>query len=176
MTSELGIDDLEVVKYEVLHVDHDEEDNYIKMLIKASKSFVETYLNQKLSEFGESYPAEFDVARMQLINQWYEDRVIMSPRSNVKEMAYAFSDLLDPHRHWNIAFLGGPEGTFTGSEEEFSQLYGEYQSKLATFYKANVIDTYTSVTGDEERENAPNTMFKAPIDEVDYNQKKGRDT
>lgn len=175
MTSELGIDDLEVVKYEVLHVDHDEEDTYIKQLIIASKSFVETYLNQKLSEFGETYPAEIDIARMQLINQWYEDRVIMSPRSNVKEMAYAFSDLLDPHRHWNIVFLGSPINT-SGDENSFENLYSKYQRDLAMFYKSEIVDTYSAITGDEERTNAPDTRFVAPIDEVDYNQRKGRDS
>lgn len=176
MTSNMGIDDLETVKYEVLHVDHDEEDNYIKLLIKASKSFVETYLNQSLSEFGNNYPFEIDVARMQLINQWYEDRVIMSPRSNVKEMAYAFSDLLDPHRHWNIAFLGGPSGTNIDGEKSFSDLYGEYQNKLALFYKSEIVDTYSTITGDDKRENAPDTRFVAPENEVDYNQRKGRDS
>ena len=44
------------------------------------------------------------------------------------------------------------------------------------FYKSEIVDTYSAITGDEERTNAPDTRFVAPIDEVDYNQRKGRDS
>ena len=46
-----------------------EEDRFIKQMIRASKSFVETYLNRKLSDFEGGYPEEFDLARLNLMAQ-----------------------------------------------------------------------------------------------------------
>lgn len=155
-----------MVKNEYLKVDHDAEDNFIKLMIKASKSFVETYLNTKFTEFGDEYPSEFDIARLQLIGQWYEDRVIMSPRSNVQEMAYVFSDLLDPHRHWQIGFVGDGSEAITG-------LYYDYQKDLHRFYRSEVVDTWTAIKGEDVPPES--TTFYAPLDEVDYNQKWRRD-
>lgn len=155
-----------MVKNEYLKVDHDAEDNFIKLMIKASKSFVETYLNTKFTEFGDEYPSEFDIARLQLIGQWYEDRVIMSPRSNVQEMAYVFSDLLDPHRHWQIGFVGDGSEAITG-------LYYDYQKDLHRFYRSEVVDTWTAIKGEDVPPES--TTFYAPLDEVDYNQRWRRD-
>lgn len=155
-----------MVKNEYLKVDHDAEDNFIKLMIKASKSFVETYLNTKFTEFGDEYPSEFDIARLQLIGQWYEDRVIMSPRSNVQEMAYVFSDLLDPHRHWQIGFAGDGSEAITG-------LYYDYQRDLHRFYRSEVVDTWTAIKGEDVPPKS--TTFYAPLDAVDYNQRWRRD-
>lgn len=153
-----------MVKYEFLKIDHDEEDNFIKLLIKASRSFVENYLNAKFTDYGEDYPAEFDLARLQLIGQWYEDRVIMSPRSNVKEMAYVFSGLLDPHRNWQLGAIGS---------ETVEGMYYNYNQELARFYRSEVVDTHTSVKGHEKPPES--TTFYAQIGEVDYNQRWKRD-
>ena len=158
--------DFEMVKNEYLKVDHDAEDNFIKLMIKASKSLVETYLNTKFTEFGDEYPSEFDIARLQLIGQWYEDRVIMSPRSNVQEMAYVFSDLLDPHRYWQIGFTGDGSEAITG-------LYYDYQKDLHRFYRSEVVDTWTAIKGEDVPPES--TTFYAPLDEVDYNQRWRRD-
>jgi len=151
-----------MVKNEFLKVDHDEEDNYINLLITASKSFTESYLNSKFESYGDPYPAEFDLARLQLIGQWYEDRTIMSPRSNVKEMSYVFQGLLDPHRNWQIAFTGI-------DESNFENMYYGYNRELARFYRSEVVDTWTSVKGEDTPPES--TTFFAPIDSVDYNQK-----
>lgn len=161
---------LDMVKNEYLKVDHDAEDMYINLLIKASKSFVETYLNLKIDDFGEDYPSEFDIARLQLIGQWYEDRVIMSPRSNVHEMRYVFADLLDPHRNWQIAFV---EHGGRGNEVDGYKLYDEYQKELSRFYLANVVDTHTAIKGNKTPPES--TAFYAPKDSVDYNQRWRRD-
>lgn len=153
-----------MVKYEFLKIDHDEEDNFIKLLIKASESFVESYLNTKFTDYEGDYPAEFDLARLQLIGQWYEDRVIMSPRSNVKEMSYVFSGLLDPHRNWQLGAIGS---------ESVEGMYYNYNKELARFYRSEVVDTHTSIKGYETPPES--TTFYAPIDEVDYNQRWKRD-
>ena len=75
-----------------------EEDRFIKQMIRASKSFVETYLNRKLSDFEGGYPKKVWFSYINLMAQWYDSWTIMTPRSNVKEMNYTFKDLLDPHR------------------------------------------------------------------------------
>lgn len=161
--------DLDYAKnYLKVDFDDEQEDLFIQTLIYASKSFVETYLNRKLDSFNEdgSYPGEIDVARLNLISQWYDARTIMSPRSNVKEMEFVFSGLLDPHRYWQFAFIGGfnPSGI-----SDLDNIY--YDEKLGRFYRAEIVDTYTATTGDTDLSNAPNTSFYAPVDSVDYNQR-----
>lgn len=150
-----------------------EEDRFIKQMIRASKSFVETYLNRKFSDFEGGYPEEFDLARLNLMAQWYDSRTIMTPRSNVKEMNYTFKDLLDPHRFIKIGAVGRNTGRLSVSTGgDTSNIL--YDKELGLFYRSEIIDTYTSVTGDEDLSNAKSTSFVAPIDSVDYNQKEKR--
>lgn len=164
--------DLNYVK-NYLRVDYDEdlEDKFIQMCIDASRSFVQTYMNRSLSDFSQdgSYPAEIDIARLNLISQWYDTRTIMSPRSNVQELQYVFAGLLDPHRYWNVAFVGGMQQTNGG---DISNIF--YDKKLNRFYRAEQVDTYTALTGDNENGVAPDTTFYKPVDEVDYNQRNKR--
>lgn len=155
-----------------LRVDYDEEqeDKFIQMCITASRSFVETYMNRSLSDFNEdsSYPAEIDIARLNVISQWYDTRTIMSPRSNVKEMEYVFAGLLDPHRYWNFAFIDGMQESGLG---DLSNIF--YDKSANRFYRAQQVDTYTALTG-EDNTNVPNTGFYKPVNEVDYNQRGNR--
>lgn len=157
-----------------LRVDHDDDDTFIKIMMRASRSFVETYLNIKLSEYGQNetgeelYPAEFDMAMLQLMSQWYDVRTIMSPRSNVKELPYVFSDLLNPHRNWQFSFIDNGEGSGFGIDNIL------FDKSTGLFYNPNIVDTYTSITGDYDISNADPTLFTAPINKVDYNQSEGR--
>lgn len=162
--------DLDFMK-NYLRVDHDEDDSFIMLMLEASKSFVETYLNRKLNTFTEgkeeNYPAEIDIARLNLMSQWYDTRTIMTPRSNVSELEYVFKGLLDPHRYWQISFAGGQElyNSYYGLDNIF------YDKKLNRFYHAEIVDTYTALTGDYDLSHAPNTSFAAEVDSVDYNQR-----
>ncbi len=157
--------DLEYVK-NYLRIDYDEklEDRFVQMCITASKSFVETYMNRSLNDFEGGYPAEIDIARLNLISQWYDVRTIMTPRSNVQELEYVFAGLLDPHRYWNFAFIDGMQAT---GEGDISSIF--YDSNNNRFYRAANVDTYTALTGNEDKE--PNTTFYKPVNEVDYNQR-----
>lgn len=135
---------LEMVK-NFLRVDHDEDDTFIQLMIRASKSFVETFLNQPLTNFGETYPEEIDIARLQLMSQWYDVRAIMSPRSNVKELAFVFTDLLEPHRNWQVGAIGGP--LISDGLSTLDSIY--FDKSTGLFYKAEVVDTYTALYGDD---------------------------
>lgn len=161
--------DLEYAKnYLKVDFDDPQEDLFIETLILASKSFVETYLNRRLTDFNEdgTYPEEINVARLNLMSQWYDTRAIMTPRSNVKELEYVFAGLLDPHRYWQFGFIGGISTSF-GSD--LDNIF--YDKDLKRFYRAEIVDTYTSLTGDTNLNSAPDTTFYAPKDSVDYNQR-----
>lgn len=161
--------DLDYAKnYLKVDFDDKQEDLFIQSLIFASKSFVETYLNRKLEDFNEdgSYPGELDLARLNLMSMWYDTRTIMTPRSNVKEMEYVFSGLLDPHRYWQFGFIGGIS---LGAGGDLDNIF--YDKEIGRFYRAEIVDTYTALTGDTDLSNAPDTTFFAPKDSVDYNQR-----
>lgn len=162
--------DVDFVK-NYLRVDHDEDDGFIQLMIDASRSFVETYLNRKLDNFdGYSdgkYPGEIDIARLNVMSQWYDTRTIMSPRSNVAELEYVFKGLLDPHRYWQIDFIGGYE--ISSGYYGLDNIY--YDARTNRFYHAEIVDTYTALTGDTDLSDAPNTSFYADPSTVDYNQR-----
>lgn len=168
----MNVNDVGFVK-NYLRIDYDEDDAFVSGMIIASKSFVETYLNRKLdTDFNDdgTYSAEIDFARLHLMSQWFETRTIMSPRSNVNEMKYVFEGLLDPHRYWQFGFIGGYSvEDNSGSAEDIL-----FDKKTGLFYRANQVDTYTAITGDDDRSNAQNTAFIADKDSVDYNQKARR--
>lgn len=133
--------DLDYAKnYLKVDFDDPQEDLFIQSLIFASKSFVETYLNRKLDDFNEdgSYPGEIDLARLNLMSQWYDTRTIMTPRSNVKEMDYVFSGLLDPHRYWQFGFIGGIS---VNNGSDLDNIF--YDKDTGRFYRAEIVDTYT---------------------------------
>lgn len=154
--------DLEMVK-NFLRVDHDEDDMFIQLMIRASKSFVETFLNQPLSNFGETYPEEIDIARLQLMSQWYDVRTIMSPRSNVKELAFVFTDLLEPHRNWQVGAVGG--SLLSNGIDSLDSIF--YNRKTGLFYRAEIVDTHTALYGNESEPKS--TLFTDSIDNG-YNQ------
>lgn len=170
MTDELTLD--YVKNYLRIDYDEEQEDRFVEMCINASRSFVQTYMNRSLSDFSEdgNYPAEIDIARLNIISQWYDTRTIMTPRSNVQELEYVFAGLLDPHRYWNFAFIDGMEVEIN-HEGELSNIF--YDKASNRFYRAQQVDTYTALTG-QEGGNEPNTTFYKPVSEVDYNQRNKR--
>lgn len=96
--------DLEFVK-RYLRVEHIEDDVLIGMMLTASKSFIQSYLNRKfvdMQALGEEIPDEFTIPCLALIAHWYEKRQI-TPDGAAQEILYTFSGILDMHR----IFIGG---------------------------------------------------------------------
>lgn len=92
--------DLDFVK-NYLKVDHDADDALISMMIISAQNYIQTYLNKKFDEF-DPLPAEFTIATLSLISQWYEHREIQTASiSSKSELSYVFSGLLDVYRNWN---------------------------------------------------------------------------
>jgi uncharacterized phage protein (predicted DNA packaging) len=91
--------DLDSVK-EYLRIDHTDDDNLLTTMLVAAKSFIQSYLNQKFTDF-EEIPDEFTIACLALVSHWYEKREIQSEKASKNELAYVFSGLLDLHRNWN---------------------------------------------------------------------------
>ena len=81
-----------------LRVDFEEDDLFIDMLITASQGFIQTYLNQKFTDF-EEVPDELTIPALNLIAHWYENREITTDRG-AHEILYSFSGILDMHRLW----------------------------------------------------------------------------
>lgn len=91
-------------------VDHDADDEIFALLVSASKSFVESYLNRKLDDWEEGYPEEFDVAMLYIVQQWYDQKAITTfSKSEEKGLGFAFSLSLDRHRFKQFTFLGYPK-------------------------------------------------------------------
>lgn len=86
---------LEFVK-NYLRVDYDNDDVLIQMMIDSAMSYIQSFLNQKFADF-EEVPAEFTVAALSLISQWYEQRSIAT-EANAHEQLYNFSGLLEQYR------------------------------------------------------------------------------
>ena len=93
------IKDIKIIK-NYLRVDHDDDDEFIFLLMPAAKTFIENYLNRKLDDFDE-LPEEFNIAFLNIISHWYEKRE-MQPERSGKELNYLFSDLLDSHRIFQV--------------------------------------------------------------------------
>ncbi|MFB5197878.1 head-tail connector protein [Neobacillus sp. KR4-4] len=91
--------DLAYVK-DYLRIDFEDDDNMISTMLVASKSFIQSYLNRKFTDF-EEIPEEFTIAALALVAHWYEKRGIQSDKDTAKELSYVFSGLLDMHRNWN---------------------------------------------------------------------------
>lgn len=95
--------DLALVK-DYLRIDHGDDDTMLKMMLAASQSYIQNYLNRKFSDYelnGEEIPDEFTIACLALVAHWYEKREIQSKDATQRELSYIFSGLLDLHRNWN---------------------------------------------------------------------------
>ncbi|MCU4842307.1 head-tail connector protein [Bacillus cereus] len=92
--------DLEVTK-NYLRVEHEDDDQLIELILSASKSYLQSYLNQKFSEF-EELPDELTIPCLALASHWYERREIQTDK-RANEVLYTFSGILDMHR----IFIGG---------------------------------------------------------------------
>ncbi len=114
--------DMETVKT-FLRVEHDADDAIITLLLTASSSFVESYLNRKLEDFEGGYPEEFDVAMLYIIQQWYDQKAITTfSAQEGRGLGFAFSLILDRHRFKQFTVLGYPKldvvtGTFDYGNE-----------------------------------------------------------
>lgn len=82
-----------------LRVDHEDDDLLITTMIVSAKSYIQSYLNKKFSDF-EEVPDEFTIAALSLISHWYERREIQSEKTATAEMNYVFSGLLSMYRDW----------------------------------------------------------------------------
>ena len=85
---------------EYLRIDGNDEDQALTTMLAASKSYLQSYLKQKFTEFDE-LPDEFTIACLALVAHWYERREIQSAKDVGNEAPYIFSALLDLHRVWN---------------------------------------------------------------------------
>lgn len=128
-----------------LRIDHDADDKLIHLFMNASKSFVESYLNRQLSDFGDSYPEEFDIAMLYIIQQWYDQRAITSFTKGEKDgLDLVFSTILDKHRYRKFTFLGYP----VLNERTLSFSYNYSKSDIITVNEALIeqVDTITALT------------------------------
>ncbi|PEN61619.1 head-tail connector protein [Bacillus wiedmannii] len=91
--------DLQMVK-DYLRIDHEDDDVLLSTMLSAAKSFIQSYLKKKFTEFDE-IPEEFTIACLALTSHWYEKREIQSEKASKDELSYVFSGLLDLHRNWN---------------------------------------------------------------------------
>ena len=91
--------DLETTK-EYLRIDHSDDDQMISIMIESAKSYIQSYLDIKFSDFGE-LPLEFTISALALISHWYENREIQADKNTANELSYVFKGLLDLHRKWN---------------------------------------------------------------------------
>lgn len=100
---------LETVK-NWIRIEHEEDDGILELLIEASHSFIESYLNRSLDSFEGGYPKEIDVAKLYVVQQWYDQAAITSFTKGEKAgLDFAFSMLLDRHRFKKFAFAGYPK-------------------------------------------------------------------
>lgn len=114
-----------------LRVEHDADDAIIQILIPASKSFAESYLNRSLDDFEGGYPEEFDVAMLYVVQQWYDQKAITTfSKSEENGLGFAFSLILDRHRFRQFTFLGYPK--LNADNMEFSY---EVTSSDAVYFK-----------------------------------------
>lgn len=82
-----------------LRVDHDFDDQLIEMMINSAQSYIQSYLNQKFTDFIE-VPSEFTIAALTLISEWYEKRAIQSENAAINELNHSFSGLLSQYRKY----------------------------------------------------------------------------
>ncbi|MFG3614378.1 head-tail connector protein [Rummeliibacillus stabekisii] len=83
-----------------LRIDGTYDDELIQLMIDGAKEYIQTYLNKKFVVF-EDIPAEFTLAALNLLAEWYEHRTIGSEKA-AHEYLYNFTALLDTHRTWAL--------------------------------------------------------------------------
>lgn len=112
-------------------VEHDADDPIFELLVIASKSFVESYLNRKFEDFEGGYPKEFDVAMLYVVQQWYDQKAITTfSKSEENGLGFAFSLILDRHRFKKFTFLGYPK-----LDKETMEFSYEVQESDAVYFK-----------------------------------------
>jgi uncharacterized phage protein (predicted DNA packaging) len=103
MISTAKVNDLDLASVkEYLRIDHDEDDNLLSTMLVAAKSFIQSYLNKKFSDFEleGNIPAEFTIACLTLVAHWYDKRELQAEKITVVELPFVFKGLLDLHRVW----------------------------------------------------------------------------
>lgn len=96
--TELTID---LVK-DYLRIDHNDDDEFLTIVLTSARSYIQSYLNHKFEDFDE-IPDEFTIACLAICSHWYENRQVIqeSNGKGLKELSYIFSGILDLHRNWN---------------------------------------------------------------------------
>lgn len=86
-----------------LRIDFDdpENDNFIKTILVAAKSMVQTYLGWKFDSVTE-VPQEITIAILAISEHWYKHRGILSEDATNAELPFVFSGILDMHRNWQV--------------------------------------------------------------------------
>lgn len=99
--------DLKLMKtYMRIDFDDDENDNFIEVLLMAAKSFVQSYLNWKFTEYEGDIPSEITIAVMSITEHWYKNRGVLNEDTSRQELPYVFEGILDMHRNWNVTSAG----------------------------------------------------------------------
>lgn len=90
--------DLEMVK-NYLRIDFNDDDIFLNTLIASAKSFIQSYLKRKFTDF-EELPDEFTIACLAIVGHWYGNRSIQAvgTANSAQELKYMFGGLLDPYR------------------------------------------------------------------------------
>lgn len=88
--NEIGI--VDVKKY--LHVDYDDDDSLITILMSSASSYIETATKTKTENWDE-IPSELTQVYLYLISLWYEQRVPVGKITN--EINLTVSMLINPH-------------------------------------------------------------------------------
>lgn len=84
-----------------LKVDYNDDDELIEMMITASQSHIQTYLNRKFDDF-ETLPDEFTIVCLGLVNAYYDNRSVL-PTDKAKEtINLIYGAILEPYRERTI--------------------------------------------------------------------------
>lgn len=86
-----------------LRIDFDdpENDNFIKTILVAAKSMVQTYLGWNFVDRTD-VPQELTIAILAIGEHWYKHRGILSEDATSSELPFVFTGILDMHRNWHI--------------------------------------------------------------------------
>lgn len=92
---------IQMVK-DYLRIDHDDDDEFLNVILVSARSYIQSYLNLRFDDF-EEIPDEFTIACLAICAHWYENRQVQqeSNGKGLKELSYIFSGILDIYRNWN---------------------------------------------------------------------------
>ena len=92
--------DIQMVK-DYLRIDHDDDDEFLNIILVSARSYIQSYLNLKFDDF-EEIPDEFTIACLAICAHWHENRQVQqeSNGKGLKELSYIFSGILDIYRNW----------------------------------------------------------------------------